>query len=88
LTSFAAVTGWILEHDEVAQQVEEARCSNTPFQHHLQLGQLGRRRLAPVIVRQGLNHSLPAPSEPMRACTPSETTSAALVANSAGICAW
>ena len=42
----------------------------------------------PVMVRQGLNHSLPAPSEPMRACTPSEMTSAALVANSAGICAW
>ena len=27
-----------------------------------------------MIVRQGLNHSLPAPSEPIRACTPSEAT--------------
>ncbi len=41
---------------------------------------------SPVMVRQGLNHSFPAPSVPMRACTPSEATSTALVAKRAGIC--
>jgi hypothetical protein len=39
------------------------------------------------MVRHGLNHSRPAPSEPIRACAPSEATSATLVENSAGICA-
>ena len=39
------------------------------LEHDLQLGHR-RRRVArwPSIVRQGLNHSLPAPSAPMRAC--------------------
>ena len=49
------------------------------LEHHLQLGQVAVGAvLSPAIVRQGLNHSWPAPSVPMRACTPSETTSAAL----------
>ena len=38
--SFAAAC--ILEHDEVPQQIEEAALLEHPFQHHLQLGQLGR----------------------------------------------
>ena len=41
----------------------------------------------PMIVRQGLNHSRPAPSEPIRACTPSEMISAAFVVKREGICA-
>ena len=44
----------------------------------------GSAKLAPEMVRQGLNHSRPAVSVPMRACKPSETTRAAFMANSAG----
>ncbi len=40
------------------------------------------------MVRHGLNHSFPAPTVPMRACTPSLATSAALYVKSAGTCAW
>ena len=46
--------------------------------------QCGSARVSPVVVRQGLNHSRPAVSVPIRASTPSETISAALKAKSAG----
>ena len=64
------------------------RCSNTPSSRTRSAGIAVGASAAPSIVRQGLNHSLPAPSAPMRACVPSETTRTAFVPNSAGICAW
>jgi hypothetical protein len=72
----------------VPHEVEESALVEDAFQDDLKLGDVRRRIALTVIVRQGLNHSRPAPSVPMRACTPSDTTSAALKAKSAGICAW
>ena len=69
----------VLEDDEVADQVQEPALVEDASQQHLQLqhravGQSPR----PSIVRQGMNHSLSAVSEPIRASRPSETTSSAL----------
>ena len=44
----------------------------------------GSARTSPVIVRQGLNHSLSAVNVPIRASTPSETIKAAFIENSVG----
>lgn len=41
-----------------------------------------------AITDDGEPQPLPAPSVPIRARTPSETSSTALAANSPGICAW
>jgi hypothetical protein len=49
----------ILEDDEVADQVEEAPRSKTPSITTCSSGRCGRRASRPVMVRQGLNHSLP-----------------------------
>ena len=68
-----------LEDDEMLEQVEEALPLEHPAHQHLQFqAPASARRPRPSIVRQTLNHSWFAVSEPMRACKPSLTTSAAL----------
>ncbi len=69
----------LLEDDEVLEQVEEALRREHAAQQHLQL-QGGLRCVlpSPSMVRQTLNHSWLAVSEPMRACKPSDTTRSAL----------
>ena len=44
----------------------------------------GPASASPVMVRQGLNHSLPAVSVPRRASFPSDTTSASFMENRVG----
>ena len=74
----------VLEHDEVAQQRQEAPLLEDALDQHLQLRVEGRRQLLTVEVRHGLNHSRPAESVPIRACMPSDTASTALPANNEG----
>ena len=75
----------VLEHDEVAEQSEEPRRVADALQHHLKLGHVGTgQRFCPPMVRHGLNHSIPAVSEPTRACVPSEMISSSFMANSDG----
>ncbi len=69
----------IFEHDEVTKEVEETPLVKTllgssPGVPVSNFQQASRH----VIVRQGLNHSRPAPSEPMRAWTPSEISNVSL----------
>src|SRR5215831_10697351 len=68
----------ILEHNEMADEIEKPARVEDAGEHDLQFGQARRASSRPLIVRHGLNHSLPVPSAPMRACTPSEATSAGL----------
>ena len=74
----------VLEHDEVADQREQRRRLKTPSSSTWSCGRLGSASVSPAIVRHGLNHSRPAVSAPMRASSPSDTTSAALNVNSDG----
>ena len=57
---------FVLEHDEMPDEIEKAPLLEDALQHHLKLSKAVTSS-RPVIVRQGLNHSLPAPSEPIRA---------------------
>ncbi len=54
------------------------RFSNTPSIMTCISGMLTGASVSPAIVRQGLNHSRPAVSVPMRASVPSEITIRAL----------
>jgi hypothetical protein len=77
----------VLEDDEIAQQVEEPDRIEDPFQQDLQLGCPAAGQLFAADGAPGLE-PLPAPTAPIRACTPSDTTRAALQANRDGISAW
>ena len=74
----------VREHDEDANQRQQPAPVEDAFEQHLELRQ-GSASVSPAIVRQGLNHSCPAVSAPMRASRPSDTTRAALNVNSDGI---
>ncbi len=58
--------------------------SNAPASVTWSCGIVGSATVSPAIMRHGLNHSYPAVSVPIRSSVPSETTSAALKANSDG----
>ena len=58
---------FVLEDDEVADEVEEPPLVEDPFEHHLNSGMLAGASSSPSMVRQGMNHSRSAVSEPMRA---------------------
>src|SRR5690606_16264771 len=54
LSADAARGGGVLEHDEVAKQVEEASMLEDALQHHLELGKLRRRILGALDGAPGL----------------------------------
>ena len=64
------------------------RCSKTPSSSTRSSGIAGGASAVPSMVRQGLNHSSPAPRAPIRAVVPSEVTRTAFDSNRAGIWAW
>jgi hypothetical protein len=67
-------TDCVLEHDEVRHQVKEPALVEAALQQHSQLSQRRRGVFAPGDRAPQLEPFLPVPSVPMRACTPSETT--------------
>jgi len=81
-------TAEILEDNEMRTRLRNRRGWNTPASTTCNSGRPGAASSRPLIVRQGLNHSLPAPSAPTRACTPPEAIRTALYVNSAGIRVW
>jgi hypothetical protein len=72
----------------MAEEMEKPAWLEHAGEHSLQFREARRRISCPLIVRHGLNHSLPAPTAPMQACTPSEAISVALYVNSDGMKAW
>jgi hypothetical protein len=68
-----------LEDDEVLQQIEEPlRLEHAADQRFQLQGRGFGASPSPSMLRQSLNHSWLAVIEPMRACSPSLTTRAAL----------
>ena len=84
LVELAAV-GVFLEDDEMLEQVRNRRWSKTPriSTSSSRIDDWGHRS-RPSMVRQTLNHSWLAVSDPMRACSPSETTSSLVVVEQRG----
>ena len=75
----------VIEDDEVPHQGQEALGAADALQEDLQLREgCSQPSPRPVMVRQGLNHSLPAVRVPMRAARPSETIKASFMENRPG----